>query len=636
MTSAKGSLFNESTTRLNNSITSVTVFVGVAIFVCILLLLPYHLTQIGKKNSTELNALLHVDDNYSAQLEDIISLPMDEWQTVNEFNFGLNSSPHWIRVDIPKNDKEVARLLLINYGLLDHLDVWFLATNKNESEIVGAYKTGDAFPFSERMIKSETFLFQVPDEQGHLRVFIRAKSKGPLKIPIEIWTTKDYTEYSSLQKLFMGLFFGYMVAMAISNLFIYASTKNRIFAYYTAYVTFIGLTVASLHGIGFHYLWPNNLWIQEFSPVIFASLTVVFIISLAIDLLALKNKSPTTYKILRNIRYVFFGVLALCAVLPYEVILKGVLLLLIITTPIILISGAVLALKGSSVARYFCGAWAVLLISGVSVSMDNLGLYESAIDSSYLLIVGAITEALLLAMALAVSFNEQMQNAKQTRNDALKNEQEAIDAMDKLMAVQDENRDNLNYSIEERTLELEVALRELAEKNRELEKLSAVDPLTGLMNRRFFDKRMLAESRRSRREMTTLGVAMLDIDYFKKINDTYGHLCGDHCLQVFANILKESVKRPSDIICRYGGEEFVLILPNTDQAGLTKLLEKIRKNVENKKILFEGHTIMTVSIGGCSRIIATEDEHELIIAFADKLLYSAKEAGRNRVTVGSY
>lgn len=193
---------------------------------------------------------------------------------------------------------------------------------------------------------------------------------------------------------------------------------------------------------------------------------------------------------------------------------------------------------------------------------------------------------------------------------------------------------DLNYRLGERNLELEIALRELSDRNQELERLSAIDSLTGLMNRRYFDKRMLAETRRSKREQTPLGIALLDIDHFKKINDKYGHLCGDHCLKEFSKILQDEIKRPSDTISRYGGEEFVMILPNTDQDGVYQLLERIRARLEKTVIYFEvNQFVMTVSIGGCSRIVENDSENISLIGFVDNLLYKAKESGRNKTIV---
>jgi diguanylate cyclase (GGDEF)-like protein len=157
------------------------------------------------------------------------------------------------------------------------------------------------------------------------------------------------------------------------------------------------------------------------------------------------------------------------------------------------------------------------------------------------------------------------------------------------------------------------------------------------MNRRYFDKRLLGESRRSRRERRALSLAMLDIDYFKKINDSYGHLAGDECLKVFASILQEQVKRPADIVCRYGGEEFVVILPATELDGASVLMEKVRLAVQESVTKFEGNNIqMTVSIGLTSSISESDEAPELLLAHADKLLYKAKEGGRNQVVAQAF
>lgn len=613
------------------------IFAALFVFVCLLLMLPYQLSRQSEENSTLLGAQYYADQSFVAEVQDILDLDERTWKPVQNFNLGLVKRPHWLKLTIPPSERNKPRVLFLNYGLLDHLDIWFLSDDASGNQVLAAYKTGDAYVFDQRIIKLDKFLFKVPAYDQDLTVLIRGASKGPLKLPVELWYETSFIEYDGLSKLFLGVFFGYMFAMGLSNLFIYASTRNKIFAVYSGYIFSIGMTVASLQGLGFQYIWPNNIWLQEIAVPVFTCMTVAFITSLTIQLLDLKKASPKIYRTLRNIRYLYFLLLALCFVLPYEVIIKALLTLLVLTTPLIFATGLILAIKGSMVARYFCAAWGVLFASGLSIAVESFGVLELPIEPSYLVMVGALTEALLLALALAISFSEQLANASRTRTLALKNEQAALLAKDELIRLQEKNQSDLEYSIEERTLELEIALRELGEKNRELEKLSAIDPLTGLMNRRYFDKRLLAETRRSKRELTPLGLAMLDIDYFKKVNDTYGHLCGDHCLKVFAEVLKEYIRRPSDVISRYGGEEFVLILPNTDQDGLAKLLEEIRKGVEAKKILYEGKELsITVSVGACSRIIASEDEQALLVAFVDKKLYEAKHSGRNRVTLGTY
>ncbi len=165
----------------------------------------------------------------------------------------------------------------------------------------------------------------------------------------------------------------------------------------------------------------------------------------------------------------------------------------------------------------------------------------------------------MLAFILAISYSRQRDFMLSAKEDALEKEREAVRAKQALIELQQSTQDELEYKVGERTLELEIALRELSEANRELEKLNTIDPLTGIRNRRHFDKRLQAEGRRSRREQTPLALAMVDIDHFKSVNDQHGHSAGDACIQHVATILQQQLKRLSDDVCRYGGEEFGLI-----------------------------------------------------------------------------
>lgn len=183
------------------------------------------------------------------------------------------------------------------------------------------------------------------------------------------------------------------------------------------------------------------------------------------------------------------------------------------------------------------------------------------------------------------------------------------------------------------------ALREsqkrLAETNLELLRLVNVDSLTGLANRRHFDESLHIEWKRAARNATTLSVLMLDIDYFKSYNDTYGHLQGDEVLRKVAGIIQKNVLRPADQASRYGGEEFVVILPETSPDGAMLLAEEIRRNVEELRIPHQGSKIgdcLTISIGIASLSPASAEETPLaVVNLADAALYHAKEAGRNRV-----
>lgn len=192
--------------------------------------------------------------------------------------------------------------------------------------------------------------------------------------------------------------------------------------------------------------------------------------------------------------------------------------------------------------------------------------------------------------------------------------------------------DDLNQALADQNLELQFTLRELKEKNYELEKLNTLDALSGIHNRRHFDKRILAELRRTRRERLPLALVMFDIDHFKAVNDNYGHIVGDEVIRSVALTSAESLQRSSDEAFRYGGEEFALILPNTDAEGALTLAEKIRAKIANQTIAApSGQVQCTASFGiGFTDSSKSMSPKELI-SQADDALYEAKRNGRNQV-----
>lgn len=168
----------------------------------------------------------------------------------------------------------------------------------------------------------------------------------------------------------------------------------------------------------------------------------------------------------------------------------------------------------------------------------------------------------------------------------------------------------------------------------ELERISFVDGLTGIANRRYFDEFLRREVERAAREQTPLSLIMIDIDFFKAYNDTYGHLAGDDCLKQVASSLRNTVRRPTDLVARYGGEEFAVILPNTSLEGAIRVAEKLRQNIEALKLPHLGSPqegCLTISLGVASSSTETKDIPTTLIAKADSALYSAKRSGRNRV-----
>ena len=175
--------------------------------------------------------------------------------------------------------------------------------------------------------------------------------------------------------------------------------------------------------------------------------------------------------------------------------------------------------------------------------------------------------------------------------------------------------------------------KQLSFLNEELEKIADTDGLTGLKNRRYLETEAAKEIGRAKRYGHTMAFFIIDIDHFKEINDTYGHLAGDYVLKEVSNILTKYV-RESDIVCRYGGEEFVLVLPEANPKQAFIMAEKLRKIVEETVFNFQGNMItLTISIG----IAIKKPDHTVsfndLINFADKALYLSKNTGRNKTVM---
>lgn len=167
-----------------------------------------------------------------------------------------------------------------------------------------------------------------------------------------------------------------------------------------------------------------------------------------------------------------------------------------------------------------------------------------------------------------------------------------------------------------------------------LERLAYHDGLTGVVNRRGFDEKLSMEWDRALRDAAPLSLIMIDVDFFKRFNDSYGHQKGDECLKSVAEMLAKSVSRPHDVVSRYGGEEFAVILPSCEIQGAMAIGQRIQENIATLQIPHEASDaspVVTVSMGVSSIIPATDQQIDDIIGLADHALYRAKDAGRNRI-----
>lgn len=201
-----------------------------------------------------------------------------------------------------------------------------------------------------------------------------------------------------------------------------------------------------------------------------------------------------------------------------------------------------------------------------------------------------------------------------------------------------------------RLIEQSELYRQLQAANQELYRLAFLDGLTRVANRRGFDRALEQEWRRSIRNSirttqsagetrlldgpASVSLILCDVDFFKRYNDSCGHLAGDSCLQAVAAAIRRAVERPGDLVARYGGEEFVVLLPNTDAAGAVHVAQKIRCEMRELQMPHPNSDVsefVTLSLGVTTTIPSPDSSPEQLISIADKALYQAKAAGRDRL-----
>jgi diguanylate cyclase (GGDEF)-like protein len=194
--------------------------------------------------------------------------------------------------------------------------------------------------------------------------------------------------------------------------------------------------------------------------------------------------------------------------------------------------------------------------------------------------------------------------------------------------------DSLIYRYRSKSLaeRLQVANQRLSSANEDLQRISTVDELTGTFNRRYFNQRFEEVWNDHLREKTTLSALMIDVDYFKMYNDNYGHLRGDNCLQKIAHEIIHVIRRPRDFAARFGGEEFIVLLPKTEAAGAREIAVRIHQQIERLAIPHkrpDKFGRVTVSIGGSSIVPTRDVTDDAFLQRVDQALYQAKAKGRN-------
>ncbi|MCL1126314.1 sensor domain-containing diguanylate cyclase [Shewanella surugensis] len=571
----------------------------------------------------------------TSNIINIKKLPDHVWQHLPATMIkNIDTQKLWVKFNLYSNDiGSIHRILSLDNPHLDKINLYHF----NEGELVSELFMGDRYPFTQRPIINNNFVYSFdinPNEQHAF--YLEIDTKGHASIPLTLWSVDDFTQYSEHLSLLHGFQLGALASIGLFSLFIAITSGSFSYSYYAGYVFSITLFVATLYGIAFRFIWPQWPILQQFMVPVLLPLSMIFGLLFTEKILQLKRNSPHMLKLCRyGISYAVI-LLLFSPFLPYELAIDINIISLLANSSLLMFMAIIQGIKGHKLAKLYTLGCSTVLIGSLISGLMYLDILSLPFQPQIPFMLGLSFEIIFMAAVLAIRYNDERQEKFDIQQKALDQAEQIRQNKEQALLVEAKHNEKLELMVQERTLELEIALRELNQANAKLTEQTTIDSLTGVKNRNAFDKRLLAEVKISRRQQSPLAILMLDIDRFKSINDSFGHLAGDHALRLIANALSVNLKRPMDLVSRFGGEEFAIILPDTNESGAINVAESIRQSISELNIYWDTRLIkLTISIGVSCQIINKEADTPSLLDQADKALYRAKNEGRNQVQMYS-
>jgi diguanylate cyclase (GGDEF)-like protein len=570
---------------------------------------------LGERDST-VPLSPHVTYHRDAEAADHVE---DAWRRVERGDFvplpdgndafGFQRGAFWFHVRLLNRHPGEQRWLLVQqYPLSDHLDVYARYPDGRTVH----WASGDKMPFSSRSVRYRhpNFLLDLPLGEP-VDVLVRVRSQSSMQVPLVLYTRTAFTELSRDAQLAIGLYYGILLALFFYNLVLWITLRDASYFWYLFHISAFGMVLFCLNGLGFEYLWPDNPWLADKSVPLSISLALIGMHQFARVFLELPQRWPAGNRVsvAAIVLFVAFGIAA--TVVPYRTITQVVSLAVLVSIVWISIVTLVVLRRGYTPARLFLLSWAMFLGGTAVFTLVAFGIVPKTFATEYGVQIGSALEMLFLSIALSYRYA------------SLRNENERI--------VNEANL-QLERKVAQRTQEVRSALTQLEDAHARLRDSSRRDGLTGLYNRTWFHEafeKMLVDVSAQR---TPVSLLMIDLDHFKSINDQHGHLVGDECLRAAAQRIGRSLRPYDALLARFGGEEFVVALPDHDLPAAVAVAEIVRQSLAAEPCVAQGCTVrISASIGVHTVHPGGSDNIDDAFQVADQALYAAKNHGRDCV-----
>lgn len=524
-------------------------------------------------------------------------------------SFGFQRGAYWFHFAARNADPDTPRWLLVqDFALSDRIDVY----THREGALATHQGGGDNLPFSARAIRYRHPNFWVDLPVGErVDIYVRVQSQSSMQVPLTLYTPSAFTGLARDAQLGIGVYYGILLALFFYNLVLWLSLRDSSYFWYLFHICAFGLVLLTLNGLGFEYLWPDSPWLADHSVPLSICLAQVGMQQFARTFLGLSERWRLGDRIGLGMIgfFVLLGLIATQA--PYRIVTPIASAAVFVSIAWIAVETVVVMRRGYKPARLFLLAWSAFLLGTGMFAAIAFDLLPKVFITEYGVQIGSALEMLLLSVALGYRYA------------SLRNENERIVR---------EAKDQLEQKVEQRTGELRTALAQLEKAHDRLRETAQRDGLTGLHNRSHFREAFESLLHRARRQRRPLALMMIDLDHFKQINDHHGHLVGDECLRWAAGLISQTLAPHHALLARFGGEEFVAVLPDHDLAAGSRVAEALRLRLRAQPCPSRSHDIPVTASIGVHEIAPDSDLGvEAALQFADQALYLAKAGGRDCV-----
>ena len=524
---------------------------------------------------------------------------------------GFRPGASWLHARIVNRRTDEPRWLLVQrYALSDRIDVYLRHTGGRTVHRIA----GDMLPFNTRSIayRHPNLWLDLPPGEP-IDLFIRVESQSSMQVPFVLHTPTSFTSESRDSQLGMGLYYGILLALLFYNTVLWLSLRDANYFWYVFHIAAFGLVLLTLNGLAFEYLWPDNTRLAQLAVPLSICLAQIGMQQFTRVFLELPTRWRAGDRVSLALMLFFFALGCASLLLPVSLSSQIASAAVFPSVVWILVSSVAAIRSGLDAAWLFLVAWAMFLLGTAMFAAIAFGLMPKNFVTEYGVQIGSASEMLLLSVALGYRYA------------SLRNENERI-----VMR----SRAELETQVEQRTAELRNALAQLGDAHARLRESSQRDGLTGLHTRSYFREAygsLLAEARRTGEPLSLL---MIDVDHFKRINDSHGHLTGDDCLRWAAHCVGQVLRAYPAELARFGGEEFVVALPGLDRTGASAVAARILQRLREAPCESHGLSLpMTASIGVHQVDPTRERGIEAALGHADEALYRAKNEGRDCVRV---